>query len=428
MPRIPSSVFRSIKYEIQKHSRSSVCNFSSHPTFPTRERCFVLGIETSCDDTGCAIVDNKGKIIGEALHSQQQVHLDFGGIIPPVAKKLHQEHIEKVVQDALKASHLNMDDIDAVAATVKPGLPLSLVVGMNYGKELCRKFAKPFIPVHHMEAHTLTIRMVQKVDFPFLVLLISGGHCLLAIAQAVDKYLLLGHSIDDAPGEALDKTARRLKLRNIPEFSKLSGGQAIEKASERGNLLAFAFPSPMSDYRNCDFSFAGLKNVVTRHILHEEAENDAFFCVGTEGDQLIPSVFDLCASFQFAIALHLCRRVQRAMEFVEQNDLLPLNNRTLVVSGGVACNRFIAKMLQVVCNEKSYQLAIPPPKLCTDNGIMIAWNGMERWLTNAGIVNDLDSVNIEAKCPLGKDIRDAVAEASIKCKWIKRKVFIAAIQ
>ncbi|XP_049801939.1 tRNA N6-adenosine threonylcarbamoyltransferase, mitochondrial isoform X2 [Schistocerca nitens] len=379
MPRIPSSVFRSIKYEIQKHPRNFVCNFSSQPAFPTRERCFVLGIETSCDDTGCAIVDNKGKILGEALHSQQQVHLDFGGIIPPVAKKLHQEHIEKVVQDALKASHLNMDDIDAVAATVKPGLPLSLVVGMNYGKELCRKFAKPFIPVHHMEAHTLTIRMIQK-------------------------------------------TARRLKLQNIPEFSKLSGGQAIEKASERGNLLAFAFPSPMSDYRNCDFSFAGLKNVVTRHILHEEAEN------GTEGDQLIPSVFDLCASFQFAIALHLCRRVQRSMEFVEQNDLLPLNNRTLVVSGGVACNRFIGKMLKVVCNEKSYQLAIPPPKLCTDNGIMIAWNGMERWLTNAGIVNDLDSVNIEAKCPLGEDIRDAVAEASIKCKWIKRKVFIAAIQ
>ncbi|XP_049801940.1 tRNA N6-adenosine threonylcarbamoyltransferase, mitochondrial isoform X3 [Schistocerca nitens] len=274
MPRIPSSVFRSIKYEIQKHPRNFVCNFSSQPAFPTRERCFVLGIETSCDDTGCAIVDNKGKILGEALHSQQQVHLDFGGIIPPVAKKLHQEHIEKVVQDALKASHLNMDDIDAVAATVKPGLPLSLVVGMNYGKELCRKFAKPFIPVHHMEAHTLTIRMIQKVDFPFLVLLISGGHCLLAIAQAVDKYLLLGHSIDDAPGEALDKTARRLKLQNIPEFSKLSGGQAIEKASERGNLLAFAFPSPMSDYRNCDFSFAGLKNVVTRHILHEEAENE----------------------------------------------------------------------------------------------------------------------------------------------------------
>lgn len=165
----------------------------------------VLGIETSCDDTGCAVVDSSGKILGEALNSQQQIHLNHGGIIPPIARDLHQQHIEHIVQDALRLASIQLSDVDAIATTVKPGLPLSLLVGMNYGKHLSCKSGKPLIPIHHMEAHALTIRMVQKVDFPFLVLLISGGHCLLAVAQAVDKFLLLGQSLDDAPGEAFDK-------------------------------------------------------------------------------------------------------------------------------------------------------------------------------------------------------------------------------
>ncbi|XP_069690667.1 tRNA N6-adenosine threonylcarbamoyltransferase, mitochondrial isoform X2 [Periplaneta americana] len=340
--------------------------------------------------------------------------MSHGGIIPPIARDLHQQNIESVVNNALQAANLQLLDVDAIATTVKPGLPLSLLVGTNYGKHLSRISGKPFIPIHHMEAHALTVRMVQKVNFPFLVLLISGGHCLLAVVKNVDKFLLLGQSIDDAPGEAFDKAARRLKLRNLPEFRTLSGGRAIEFAASKSvNPRAFEFPTILAHYRDCNFSVAGLKNTLRKHILKQEKLHDV------EADELIPSVFDLCASFQFAITRHLCQRLQRGMEFVTLRNLLPHDKKTLVVSGGVACNKFIKGAVGKVCQEMGYSLAVPPPHLCTDNGVMIAWNGIERWQTNAGVTYDLDSVDIESKCPLGEDWREEVTKANIKCKWIK---------
>ncbi|PNF43359.1 putative tRNA N6-adenosine threonylcarbamoyltransferase, mitochondrial [Cryptotermes secundus] len=389
-------------------------NFMYHRRYSSKVTGIVLGIETSCDDTGCAIVDSNGKILGEALNSQQQIHLNHGGIIPPIARDLHKQHIEHVVHDALRIASIELSDVDAIATTVKPGLPLSLVVGMNYGKHLSRTSGKPLIPVHHMEAHALTIRMVQKVDFPFLVLLISGGHCLLAVVQAVDKFLLLGQSLDDAPGEAFDKAARRLKLRNLPEFRTLSGGRAIELAASKStDPQAFEFPMVMAQYRDCNFSMAGIKNCVRRHILQQEKLH------GVEGDELIPDVFNLCAGIQMAVTRHLCQRLQRGMEFVTLQNLLPRDNKTLVLSGGVACNTFIKRAMGLVCQHMGYSLAVPPPHLCTDNGIMIAWNGIERLCADIGITHDLDSVDIDSKCPLGEDWTDKVAKASIKCKWIK---------
>ncbi|XP_067005385.1 tRNA N6-adenosine threonylcarbamoyltransferase, mitochondrial isoform X2 [Anabrus simplex] len=395
--------------------RGKSWNTSSYFHISTSSRSLILGIETSCDDTGCAIVDNSGRILGEALHSQQETHLKYGGIIPPVAKNLHRKHIDRVVKDAVAAANIDVSEVDAIATTVKPGLPLSLVVGMEYGKQMCLEYDKPFIPIHHMEAHALTIRMIQEVEFPFLVLLISGGHCLLSVVKAVDKFLLLGSSLDDAPGEAFDKVIRRLKLRNMPEFCNMSGGAALEKAAERGDPLAFEFPSVMTQYRDCNFSLAGLKNKARRHIIEEEIKHEI------EGDGIIPGVFDLCASFQLAVSVHLCRRVQRAMDYIELKNLLPSDSKHLVVSGGVACNGYIAHMLSVVCGKYGYELAVPPPHLCTDNGVMIAWNGMERWQAGVGIYQDFKGIDIESKCPLGEDIREDVAQASIKCNWIKLK-------
>ncbi|VEN56742.1 unnamed protein product [Callosobruchus maculatus] len=176
-------------------------------------KTIILGIETSCDDTGCALLDTDGNLLGEALKSQHLIHLNNGGIIPPIAQDLHRKNIERVVKDAVDAANVQLEDISAIATTVKPGLPLSLTIGVRYGKYLCKKYHKPFIPIHHMEAHALTARMHNStIEFPFLVLLISGGHCLLAVAEKVDRFLLLGESMDDAPGEAFDKVFPQMVL------------------------------------------------------------------------------------------------------------------------------------------------------------------------------------------------------------------------
>nr|CAD7410577.1 unnamed protein product [Timema cristinae] len=394
------------------------CYMKRNMCTPMNHKSVILGLETSCDDTGCAIVDSCGNILGEALHSQLQVHLNNGGIIPPIARDLHKQHIERVVEEAVASANLGLGDVDAIATTVKPGMPLSLLVGMNHGKHLARTWGKPFIPIHHMEAHALTIRMVTQVEFPFLVLLISGGHCLLAVAQGVHQFLLLGQSLDDAPGEAFDKIARRMKLHNLPEFKGLSGGAAVQLAATRGDPLSFQFPFMLSSYRDCNFSMAGLKNKARQHIMRQEHEH------GVEGDGIIPGVYDLCASVQWGITSHLCQRIQRAMEFISMRDMLPLDRRTLVVSGGVACNSFITGALGVVCEEYGYSLAVPPPKLCTDNGVMIAWNGVEKWRSGVGAVQDLDAVDIEPECPLGVDRREDVVSANIKCKWIKPRALL----
>ncbi|KAJ0005370.1 hypothetical protein NQD34_015264 [Periophthalmus magnuspinnatus] len=165
----------------------------------------VLGIETSCDDTGAAVMDLNGTVLGESLHSQKEVHLRTGGIIPTVAQRLHREHIERVVNEALALGGVSPHQLSAVATTVKPGLALSLGIGLEFSLKFVKLHRKPFIPIHHMEAHALTVRLKEQVEFPFLVLLISGGHALVAVARGVDDFLLLGHSLDEAPGDALDK-------------------------------------------------------------------------------------------------------------------------------------------------------------------------------------------------------------------------------
>ncbi|XP_066143306.1 tRNA N6-adenosine threonylcarbamoyltransferase, mitochondrial isoform X2 [Euwallacea fornicatus] len=381
-----------------------------------RKYAIILGIETSCDDTGCGIVNTKGDVLGQALHSQHRIHLNNGGIIPPLASDLHRQNIEHVVREALRDASMNIEQVDAIATTVKPGLPLSLLIGTKYGKYLCKKYRKPFIPIHHMEAHALTARLTEKfLQFPFLVLLISGGHCLIALAQSVDKFLLLGHSIDDAPGEAFDKMARRMKLKNLPEYATLSGGQAIElAASKADNPLQFNFNPPMQNYKDCTFSFSGVKNVCLQHILREEKAK------ALASDEVIPDINNLCAALLLVVTRHLCHRIQRAMEYVALKHLIPPDNQVLVVSGGVASNNFIAEGLQIVSDALNYRLVRPPNNLCTDNGVMIAWNGVERWKQNLGIYRkDYEDIQIEKSCPLGKRLVEDVAKENISCKWVR---------
>ncbi|XP_077175573.1 tRNA N6-adenosine threonylcarbamoyltransferase, mitochondrial isoform X2 [Paroedura picta] len=395
-------------------SKSTKCCWNNDLRRLARQfgKCFstkiVLGIETSCDDTGAAVMDETGNILGEALHSQGEVHLKTGGIIPPVAQQLHQENIARIVQQALSVSGVDMDDLSAVATTVKPGLALSLGVGLSYSLELVKRYKKPFIPIHHMEAHALTIRAISQVEFPFLVLLLSGGHCILAVARGISDFLLLGQTVDIAPGDMLDKVARRLSLQQHPECSGLSGGKAIEKMAQRGNKLCYELRAPMKLHVNCNFSFSGLRTNADEVIVQKEKEE------GLQQGQLLSCVSDLASAVQHAAAIHIAERTHRAIVFCIRNGLLPQSNANLVASGGVASNQYIRKTLQMVTDANGWSFLCPPPRLCTDNGVMIAWNGIERLRAGLGVLFNPENVRYEPKAPFGIDISKQVEKAAIR--------------
>nr|XP_013807750.1 PREDICTED: probable tRNA N6-adenosine threonylcarbamoyltransferase, mitochondrial isoform X1 [Apteryx mantelli mantelli] len=411
MNSITKSLLKSVKHGQAAWLRSS----STH----SGKQCLpklVLGIETSCDDTGAAVVDDAGNILGEALHCQKEVHLKTGGIIPLVAQQLHRENIEQIVKEALSISGVSVNELAAIATTVKPGLALSLGVGLEYSLKLVNKYKKPFIPIHHMEAHALTIRLTNQVEFPFLVLLLSGGHCILAVAQGVSDFLLLGQSIDIAPGDMLDKVARRLSLSKHPECHSMAGGKAIEHLAQTGNRQHYTFRVPMQHYRNCDFSFSGLQNLVNKVIIQKEKEE------GLQKGELLSCIKDIAAAAQHAVAVHIVKRTYRAMLFCIKHSILSPKNATLVVSGGVASNQYIRKGLQILADANGFAFLCPPPRLCTDNGVMIAWNGIERLRAGLGVLHCTDGIRYEANAPLGIDISKRVEEDSIKVPRLKMKI------
>lgn len=396
-----------------KHGRAAWLNSSSARSGKQHLRKLVLGIETSCDDTGAAVVDDAGNVLGEALHCQKEVHLQAGGIIPVVAQQLHRENIEQVVKEALGVSGVSVQELAAIATTVKPGLALSLEVGLQYSLNLVNKYQKPFIPIHHMEAHALTVRLTHHVEFPFLVLLLSGGHCILAVAQGVSDFLLLGQSIDIAPGDMLDKVARRLSLRKHPECHSMAGGKAIEHLAQTGDWQQYTFRLPMQQYRNCDFSFSGLQNLVNKAIIQKEKEE------GIQEGEILSCVKDIAAAVQHAVTVHIIQRTYRAMLFCIKNSILSSKNATLVVSGGVASNQYIRKGLQTLADANDFAFLCPPPRLCTDNGVMIAWNGIERLRAGLGVLHSTDGIRYEPKAPLGIDISKRLEEDSIKVPKLK---------
>ncbi|XP_054828491.1 tRNA N6-adenosine threonylcarbamoyltransferase, mitochondrial isoform X2 [Eublepharis macularius] len=301
-----------------------------------------------------------------------------------------------------------MDDLTAVATTVKPGLALSLGVGLDYSLELVERYKKPFIPIHHMEAHALTIRATNRVEFPFLVLLLSGGHCMLAVARGVSDFLLLGQTLDIAPGDMLDKLARRLSLQKHPPCSGASGGKAIETLAQQGNKLGYEFKVPLERHLNCNFSFAGLQTNVTRRITQKEREE------GLPQGQLLSCASDLAAAIQHTLAVHIAKRTHRAILFCVRNGIIPQSDATLVASGGVASNQYIRRTLQIVTDATGFSLLCPPPRLCTDNGVMIAWNGIERLRAGLGVLHSIEGIKYEPKAPLGTDISEQVERAAIR--------------
>ncbi|XP_037136470.1 probable tRNA N6-adenosine threonylcarbamoyltransferase, mitochondrial isoform X4 [Syngnathus acus] len=264
-----------------------------------------------------------------------------------------------------------------------------------------------------MEAHALTVRLLQPVPFPFLVLLVSGGHSLLAVARGVDDFLLLGRTLDEAPGDTLDKVARRLSLTKHPLCSALSGGQAIERLARDGDRLRFPFKTPMGQAYDCSFSFAGLRNQIKLTIEKKEAEE------GIKQGTLLSCVNDIAAATQHTVACHLAKRTHRAVLFCKANGLLPSLAPTLVVSGGVASNQYIRKALGVITEATGLRLLCPPAQFCTDNGVMIAWNGVERLREGKGILPPNADVSYQPKAPLGADLTSQVKAAAIRVPSIR---------
>lgn len=328
----------------------------------------ILGIETSCDETAAAVVDERRVIRSDLVLSQTMLHAPHGGIVPEIAARAHLEHIDGVIARALAEAKLGFADLDGIAATGGPGLIGGVIVGVTTGKAIALARGLPFLAINHLEGHALSARLSDDVAFPYLLLLVSGGHCQLLIVEGVGRYTRLGTTIDDASGEAFDKIAKLLGL-GYP------GGPAIERAAAGGDAARFRFPRPLKGRPGCDFSFAGLKTAV-RHAVEALAANGA----------LSPQdVADVAASFQAAVVDSLADRTARAVEIF--SNRYPAG-RSLVVAGGVAANSALRERLNRLAADRGLALIAPPARLCTDNAAMIAWAGVER--LQLGFVDGLD--------------------------------------
>lgn len=315
----------------------------------------VLGIETSCDETAAAIVDGAGTIHANVVFSQIEDHAPFGGVVPEIAARAHLDHLQPVIARALEEAGLGFDELDAVAATGGPGLIGGVLVGTMTAKAIAMARGIPYLAVNHLEAHALTARLTDKVAFPYLLLLVSGGHCQLIAVEGLGRYRRLGTTIDDAVGEAFDKTAKLLGM-GYP------GGPALEKTAAGGDPKRFDLPRPMVGKPGCDFSFSGLKTAVRQKV---EA-----IAAPTEQD-----IADIAASFQEAVAGSLVNRSRNAIRaFSEAHG----TGHALVVAGGVAANQRIRAALSELATASGMSFTAPPIALCTDNAAMVAWAGVER--------------------------------------------------
>ena len=316
----------------------------------------VLALETSCDDTAAAVVerlaDGSGRILSNCIHSQFDDHAAFGGVVPEIAARAHAELIEPVVRQALFQSGHSLADMDAIAATSGPGLIGGLIVGVMTAKAMALASGKPFLGVNHLEGHALTAGLTDHVPFPYLLLLVSGGHTQVLLVRGVGDYERWATTIDDALGEAFDKTA---KLLGLP----WPGGPEVERRAKQGNAKRFDFPRPMRGEKRLDFSFSGLKTAVRM----------ATQSINFESEQ---EVADVCASFQQAVADTLQERLTRSLERFK-SGFPELAEPVLVVAGGVAANQHLRTMLTTLAANSGFRFVAPPMALCTDNAAMIAW-------------------------------------------------------
>ena len=318
----------------------------------------VLGIETSCDETAAAVVDDGRQVRADVILSQLDEHRPYGGIVPEIAARSHLDHLDGLVAEAMSCAALRFDQLDGVAATGGPGLIGGVMVGVTLAKAIAAVHDLPFVAVNHLEGHALTARLIDEVDFPFLLLLVSGGHCQLLVVEDVGRYRRLGTTVDDAAGEAFDKGAKLLGL-GYP------GGPAIERAAAAGDATRFELPRPMLGRPEPDFSFSGLKTALR----HRVAALTAGAALGE------PDRCDLAAALQAAITDCLADRTARAIDIACARHP---GLSTLVVAGGVAANGAIRRRLHQVAASAGLRLVVPPARLCTDNATMIAWAGLER--------------------------------------------------
>lgn len=328
----------------------------------------VLGIESSCDDTAAAVVRRPVGQIGEVLSNivwgQSELHEAFGGVVPEIAARAHAEKLDLCVEAALETANLQLSGLDAIAVTAGPGLIGGVLSGVMCAKGLAAGSGLPLLPINHLAGHALTPRLTHGVDFPYLLLLVSGGHCQFLRVEGYNQFTRLGGTIDDAPGEAFDKTAKLLGL-GYP------GGPLVEHESREGDAARFVLPRPLLDREGCDMSFSGLKTALRR-------QRDTLMT--EDGGLLAQDRADLCAAFQVAVTDVLAEKSRRAIHASGQIS-------AFCVAGGVAANRLIRECLTDVASEFGLDLIAPPLKLCTDNGAMIAWAGLEAFA--AGEQGDL---------------------------------------
>ena len=332
---------------------------SSLSTIP--REWLVLGLESSCDETAAALVvrgiDGRGRILSNVVRSQLDLHRAYGGVVPEIAARAHLEILDTLIAQALAETSLTIESIDAVAATAGPGLIGGLLVGLVTGKVIALARGLPLLAVNHLEAHALTPGLTDGLRPPYLLLLVSGGHTQLLAALGIGRFVRFGTTLDDALGEAFDKTAKLLGL-GYP------GGPEVEKRARSGDAKRFALPRPMHGRAEPNFSFAGLKTAVRLTARS----------LGTIGDT---DIDDLCASFQAAVIDCIIDRLVVGMTLYE-NQFGPETRKCLVVAGGVAANAALRGALQRMTDEHGYRLVVPPAALCTDNAAMIAWAGAER--------------------------------------------------
>ena len=342
-----------------------------------KEKLTFLGIETSCDETAAAVVrennDGTGEILSNIVSSQINEHKEFGGVVPEIAARAHVEKIEYIVKKAIKESKLDLNKIDGIAATAGPGLIVCLTVGLNTGKAIAGSLKKPFFAINHLEGHALSPKINNKIEFPYLLLLISGGHTQYLEVNGVNSYKRLGTTIDDALGEAFDKTAKLLGI----EFP---GGPKIESWAKKGDKNYFKLPKPILNKGGCNLSFAGLKTAVLR--TSKKIKN-------------VKEKYHLAASFQGTINEILYEKTKIAMESFLKNKKNKKN--IFVIAGGVASNVSIRNNLIKLATKKNFIPIFPPINLCSDNAAMIAWAGIERYRIN--LIDDLEFFS-RARWPL----------------------------
>ncbi len=339
-----------------------------------------LGIETSCDETAASVIQENDKgtadILSNIVSSQIEEHKKFGGVVPELAARAHLENIEYIIEIALKESKISIDEVDGIAATAGPGLIVCLTVGLNIGKSIAAFANKTFIGVNHLEGHALSPGLERKIKFPYLLLLISGGHTQFLIVKGVNEYEQIGTTIDDALGEAFDKTAKMLDL-GYP------GGPSVEKFAKLGDKNFFKLPEPIINKAGCNLSFAGLKTAVLRESKKINGK-----------DKL---KFNLAASFQNTINKILYKKTKVAVEMFREKT--KKENFQLILAGGVAANETIRKNLSILSNEMGFETIYPDSRFCGDNAAMIAWAGIQRFKKN--MIDDI-TISAKSRWPLDK--------------------------